>query len=302
MVKYEKRNNFVVGLIMEISIIVFYAISIITTAIDISDGNESSYNTTNLYFYIFAIGMSIVAIMVSAKEKWQNGCWVSMTFWLSIAEQIYKAVCSTIFEDPYGLGVNSFESFLFNAIILLIYSVPVVFIILYFAIPNTVLKVLALIFLISFCILELVSIIYNIINAIDLHLFYGSLAFTYIKGLIFDIITATLTIILVCRSFKAVRAPRSVAPVQPMYAQPVVPIREAVPVQPVAPVPPVYNQPVTPVQAVPVQPVYQQFPAPSSKTEIPDDEKIARFHKLYEDGIITQEEFEKKKNEILFGK
>ena len=79
-------------------------------------------------------------------------------------------------------------------------------------------------------------------------------------------------------------------PVQPPV-QPVAPPVYQPPVQPVTP--PVYQQPVRPV----APPVYN----PPVKPVIQDDEaaKLTKLRKLLADGLISHEDYEKKKNEIL---
>lgn len=81
------------------------------------------------------------------------------------------------------------------------------------------------------------------------------------------------------------------------------------PVQPV--VPPIYQPPVQPVYQVPVQPTYQpvyqtppqpvvQNTAPAVNPQGEDaEEKLTKLKRMLESGLITQEDFEKKKDEIL---
>lgn len=106
---------------------------------------------------------------------------------------------------------------------------------------------------------------------------------------------------------------------QPVYTQPTRPVAQPVtqpvyqsPVQPVSQ--PTYQPPVQPVYQVPVQPTYQpaqpvyqtppqpvvQNTAPANNSQISDIEAtLNSLRSLLESGMITQEDFEKKKAEIL---
>ena len=65
------------------------------------------------------------------------------------------------------------------------------------------------------------------------------------------------------------------------------------------PVQPVYQQP-QPVQpARPVQPVYQQPVAPPPAPQQSAEEKLMALKRLFDDNAITQEEYDKKREEIL---
>lgn len=67
------------------------------------------------------------------------------------------------------------------------------------------------------------------------------------------------------------------------------------------PVPkPVYVQSVQPVYVQPIQPVYQPLVQPSTVTDNGDAEaKLLKIKHLLDSGLITQEEFEKKRAEII---
>lgn len=93
------------------------------------------------------------------------------------------------------------------------------------------------------------------------------------------------------------RAARAVcsgqAPAQPQYQQaPTQPQYQQAPAQPQyqqAPAQPQYQQ-------APAQPQYQQTPAQSAGDEV---EKLRRLKALLDEGILTQQEYDAKKNEIL---
>lgn len=101
------------------------------------------------------------------------------------------------------------------------------------------------------------------------------------------------------------------APAQPVYQQPVAQPMYQRPVQPVAQ--PVYQQPVQPVaQPMYQRPVQPQFVTPVQAPVIEDDKptvmlrpeenfekKLVELKKLRDAGILTDEDFEKKKTEIL---
>lgn len=104
-------------------------------------------------------------------------------------------------------------------------------------------------------------------------------------------------------------APQPVA--QPVYQAPVQPVAQPVYQQPVAQ--PMYQQPVQPVaQPVYQRPVQPQFVTPVQAPVIEDDKptvmlrpeenfekKLMELKKLRDAGILTDEDFEKKKTEIL---
>lgn len=80
--------------------------------------------------------------------------------------------------------------------------------------------------------------------------------------------------------------------------RPVQPVRPTVqPVIPVVPVQPIY-QPVVPVQPVrPVTPVQPVPPAPTTQQSA--EERLLSLKKLFDSNAITQEEYDKKREEIL---
>jgi hypothetical protein len=131
----------------------------------------------------------------------------------------------------------------------------------------------------------------------------SSYHYHFITGLIFDefnflvvnTVVFSLIIVQIFRSFKAVK---TAEPTVSLYTQPSAPIQQPAYQQPIAPVQPTYQQP---VYQQPVQPMYQQPVTPVGQKQVSDDEKLANFKKLLDEGIITQEQYDEKEREILFG-
>lgn len=162
-------------------------------------------------------------------------------------------------------------------------------------------RVIQIISLVLYVIFRICNIILNIYGG-------NSIGPEWLIGIVINITMLAVKIAFwfVCidkDTYASIPVKRLPAP-QPVYAPPFMqqtPVQP--PVQPVAP--PVYQppvQPVTPpVYQQPVRPVAPPVYNPPVKPVIQDDEaaKLTKLRKLLADGLISHEDYEKKKNEIL---
>lgn len=242
---------------------------------------------------------------------------------------INVSIISNYLENPgyYGWSDNELFDYVKNAIYCLIFAVCyIIFSVTVFGrFKNYKLgKVFQIIYVSTYT----VNLIINIILYSS-----GYSIFSYL-GIFFGIMTDVgMTVFwLVCidastkfrvPAKKSAPKPSYVPPArpsyQPVYTQPTRPVAQPVtqpvyqsPVQPVSQ--PTYQPPVQPVYQVPVQPTYQpaqpvyqtppqpvvQNTAPANNSQISDIEAtLNSLRSLLESGMITQEDFEKKKAEIL---
>ncbi len=148
----------------------------------------------------------------------------------------------------------------------------------------------------------LLALSYIIILIVRVIIFYNNFYFS--EGYIFELISliAVTVFWFVCidsstysrAPAKKKKAPKPVTqPTQPVYQAPVQPVTQPVyqtPVQPVAQ--PVYQTPVQPVTQPPLSNVAQP-------REDDVQTKLLKLKKLFDDGLITQEEYDAKRAEII---
>ena len=253
MVKYEKKNNLVAGLIMEITLFLLYSYYFFNTVSNLFRGFSNAFIYSYLAADLLILFVTLIALIIMIIRKRQSGFGVTLPMAAILFESITSFIAGMINDYSPDWGHLVLSS-------LLIF--PIIIVIVYFFVPNAPLKIISAV---AVGIAILVSILRFAVTFINISRYsFPTSNYIFIQSAFFIIrsLLYALIMIQIFNSFKKVRQPFA----QPVYGQPTAPV---------APVPPVTPRVVS------------------------NEEKLANFQNLLEKGLITREQFDEKKKEIL---
>ncbi len=305
MEKLEKRKNTLMGIIMYSVFILRFSGYFIETIIHFNDYSVASAN-----YYLFTdfiiIATAIAAMVVMLVRKRQSGFGVTLpmiTVWVGYVSDIieYEIVYA---GKPYYIGPD------IDQILPLFLIVPIVVVIVFFFVPNKAMRHAAA-FTVGLTIP--IYIILSIVRIIDEY--YGV---AYIElndclryvlhrspDFILGLATYVLVLIQIFWSFKSANKQPSAVNQPYAYPQPAIvcPYTQVPAASPYPQIPITNPYPNTPVttscpQASVSAPYSQPSVAGPSPQPVSKEQVVAYYQNLLNQGLITQEQFDAKKNEL----
>lgn len=260
MATYEKRNNVIVGSIMYGLMLLNCTIACISYIPTIARGYATPYTWCYFVEDILLFFVIIAALIIMLIRKRQSGFGVALPMAESLISQFAFFIALIIQNSStYYRAHPNWTTYLTFLII-----IPITLVIIYFFVPNTVMKIISACAVGIAFIVRIISTFTEIFNAINRGFFRGMYAFSVILGLTMAFLLYSLIIVQIFMSFK--KSDGSV-----VNAYPTAPYVPAA--QPVATVGP---------------------------KVIPNEQIMANYQNLLEKGLINQEQFDEKKKE-LFG-
>jgi len=259
MVKYEKRNNVIVGSVMYGLMLLNCIISCISYIPTIARGYATPY--TYCYFIESILMLFVItsALVIMLIRKRQSGFGVALPMAEALFSQFAFFIALFIQNaSNYYMAHPNWTTYLTFLII-----IPITLVIIYFFVPNLAMKIISACAVGIAFIVRFISAFIEIFRAINQGFFRGMYAFSVILGLIMSMLLYSLILVQIFISFK--KAGTSVV--------------NTYPTAPYAPVP----QPVATVQP----------------KVIPNEQIMANYQNLLEKGLINQEQFDEKKKELF---
>lgn len=219
MVKYEKKNNLIAGLIMEISLLLLYGYYLINSAGNLIKGFGNVYTYSYLAADLLILFVTLTALIIMIVRKRQSGFGVVLPMAAILFESFISFVAGMINDSSPDWGHLILSS-------LLIF--PIIIVIVYFFLPCTPLKIISAV---AVGIVILVSILRFAFTFINVSRYsFPTSSYIIIQAAFFIIrsLLYALIMIQIFNSFKAVRQPAS----QPVYGQPTAPVAPVPPVTP----------------------------------------------------------------------
>ncbi len=279
MERLVERKNIVVGGIMYGMMLLMYCINSLSYVSTIIRGYGDPYTYSYLITYGIVIISVIAALIIMIVRKRQSGFGVTLPMIAMLIVNIGTRIMRISYYYPYG-GIGIWD------ILPLLVIVPIVIVIVFFFVPSKAMRIVA-------ASVVGLSIVIRIILELGTYRYSDPFAsIGFLIGYLAGISIHGLIIVQIFMSFQS-SGNQPVIGNQP-YAYP----------YPQAPVANPYHQPSV-ANTYPQAPVANPYPqaplAPSAAPvpqPIPKEQILANYRNLLNQGLITQEQFDAKKNEL----